>query len=103
MGVPAHSPRAQRGVRSTWGCEIGCLPYRVSYDSLGRDYARIRRVDPHVETAIQAALGGTSSVLKVGAGTGSYGPPVDASQPFSRHASCWPSGPPVADRAEAVP
>jgi SAM-dependent methyltransferase len=45
------------------------------YDEIGVGYARHRRPDPRIESAIHAALGDASRVLNVGAGTGSYEPP----------------------------
>ena len=39
---------------------------------IGINYADLRRPDPRIAAAIQAALGSAESVLNVGAGTGSY-------------------------------
>jgi len=44
------------------------------YDQIGVGYARFRRPDPRIESAINAALGGAQTVVNVGAGTGSYEP-----------------------------
>lgn len=44
------------------------------YDRIGRGYAALRRPDPRLATMIHAALDGASSVVNVGAGTGSYEP-----------------------------
>ncbi len=44
------------------------------YDTIGRSYGATRRADPRYAEAIHAALGSASSVLNVGAGTGSYEP-----------------------------
>lgn len=44
------------------------------YDTIGRSYGRTRREDPTVAAAITTALGDASSVVNVGAGTGSYEP-----------------------------
>ena len=44
------------------------------YDTIGRGYAAHRRSDPRFERAIHAALGDATSVVNVGAGTGSYEP-----------------------------
>jgi SAM-dependent methyltransferase len=44
------------------------------YDSIGRNYAALRRPDPRIAEAIHAALGDAASVVNVGAGTGSYEP-----------------------------
>jgi SAM-dependent methyltransferase len=44
------------------------------YDSIGRDYAKLRRPDHRIASAIEAALGDAVSVVNIGAGTGSYEP-----------------------------
>jgi len=44
------------------------------YDSIGRDYARFRRPDHRIASAIDAALGDAISVANIGAGAGSYEP-----------------------------
>lgn len=44
------------------------------YDTIGRGYAALRRPDPRIAAAIEAALGDAASVVNVGAGTGSYEP-----------------------------
>jgi SAM-dependent methyltransferase len=46
----------------------------AKYDSIGLDYANLRRPDPRIAKAIRAALGDARSVLNVGAGAGSYEP-----------------------------
>ena len=45
------------------------------YDTIGRSYADTRRPDPRIAAAIEHALEGTSAVVNVGAGAGSYEPP----------------------------
>ena len=45
------------------------------YDTIGGTYAQVRRPDPRIAAAIEAALGDASSVVNIGAGTGSYEPP----------------------------
>ncbi|QYK46917.1 MAG: class I SAM-dependent methyltransferase [Phycisphaeraceae bacterium] len=45
------------------------------YNTIGHAYARHRRPDPRIAQAINAALGNATSVVNVGAGTGSYEPP----------------------------
>jgi SAM-dependent methyltransferase len=45
------------------------------YDTFGGNYARFRRPDPRIASAIEAALGDATSVVNIGAGTGSYEPP----------------------------
>lgn len=47
----------------------------VLYDSIGLNYADLRRPDPRIARRIEAALGPADSVLNLGAGTGSYEPP----------------------------
>lgn len=44
------------------------------YDTIGLGYAALRRPDPRIASAIEAALGDAQSVVNVGAGTGSYEP-----------------------------
>ena len=46
----------------------------AKYDTIGINYAQLRRPDPRIATAISAALGQARTVLNVGAGTGSYEP-----------------------------
>lgn len=45
-----------------------------TYDRIGRSYSRNRRADPRIAAQIRAAVGDATSVLDVGAGTGSYEP-----------------------------
>lgn len=44
------------------------------YDEIGDGYARRRRPEPRIASAIAAALGDARTVVNVGAGTGSYEP-----------------------------
>ena len=44
------------------------------YDTIGVDYARLRKPDPRIAGRIEAALGPAETVLNVGAGAGSYEP-----------------------------
>lgn len=44
------------------------------YDEIGTDYAAARHADPQIARAIREALGDATSVLNVGAGSGSYEP-----------------------------
>jgi len=46
----------------------------VRYDELGRTYGATRRADPRIAARISAALADSSTVLNIGAGTGSYEP-----------------------------
>ena len=47
---------------------------RYDYDRAGRSYTATRATDPRIAARIWAALGDASTVLNVGAGTGSYEP-----------------------------
>lgn len=44
------------------------------YDRIGRNYAELRRTDHRIASAIDEALGDATSVVNIGAGTGSYEP-----------------------------
>ena len=44
------------------------------YDTIGVNYAKLRRPDPRISALISEALGSGETVLNVGAGTGSYEP-----------------------------
>ena len=44
------------------------------YDSIGQGYAERRKEDPRIAKRIHRALGGSGSVVNVGAGAGSYEP-----------------------------
>lgn len=44
------------------------------YERIGRGYAQARCADPRIERVVHAALGDATSVVNVGAGTGSYEP-----------------------------
>lgn len=44
------------------------------YDSIGVNYANLRRPDPRLAARIAAALGPATSIVNVGAGAGSYEP-----------------------------
>ena len=44
------------------------------YDTIGINYAQLRKPDPRIAAVIADALGPAQSVLNVGAGTGSYEP-----------------------------
>lgn len=47
---------------------------RALYDSIGVNYAELRKPDPRIAKSIGLALGAARTVLNVGAGTGSYEP-----------------------------
>ena len=44
------------------------------YDTIGINYANLRKPDPRIAAQVDAALGQAQTVLNVGAGTGSYEP-----------------------------
>jgi SAM-dependent methyltransferase len=46
----------------------------AKYDTIGLNYAELRKPDPRIAAAIHEALGQAETVLNVGAGTGSYEP-----------------------------
>jgi SAM-dependent methyltransferase len=46
----------------------------AKYDSIGGNYAELRKPDARLATVIRRALGSARTVLNVGAGTGSYEP-----------------------------
>jgi SAM-dependent methyltransferase len=78
------------------------------YDKIGQTYAGRRQSDPRVGAAIERALTGCSSILNVGAGTGSYEPRsrmVVAVEPSSIMIAQRPVGaaPVVRACAEALP
>jgi len=78
------------------------------YDTIGRDYARRRRPDPRIASAVMSALGGARSVVNVGAGTGSYEPEdcaVVAVEPSALMIAQRPAGvaPAVLASAERLP
>jgi SAM-dependent methyltransferase len=54
------------------------------YDTIGRTYSATRREDPRIAAHLHAAIGDATSVVNLGAGTGSYepdGPTVVAVEP----------------------
>jgi SAM-dependent methyltransferase len=46
----------------------------AKYDTIGSNYAELRKPDPQIARIIERALGPAQTVLNVGAGTGSYEP-----------------------------
>jgi SAM-dependent methyltransferase len=44
------------------------------YDRIGVNYSELRKPDPRIAAAIEAALGSSRTILNVGAGAGSYEP-----------------------------
>jgi SAM-dependent methyltransferase len=78
------------------------------YDRIGHGYARTRRPDPRIASAIGEALGDAPSVINVGAGAGGYEPDdrqVTAVEPSSEMiAQRAPDAAPVVQAsAEALP
>ena len=75
------------------------------YDQIGAGYARTRREDPRISSAIRSALGDARSVVNVGAGAGSYEPHdryVIAVEPSDVMAAQRPPTIPPALRASAA-
>ncbi len=80
------------------------------YDNIGRGYATLRRPDPRIAAAINAAVGDAASVVNVGAGSGSYEPPgttvlaVEPSEVMIRQRPAPPlAAPCVQGSAESLP
>lgn len=46
----------------------------ATYDTIGINYANLRKPDPRIEAAVWRALGSAETVLNVGAGAGNYEP-----------------------------
>lgn len=80
----------------------------ATYDTIGINYAALRRPDPRIAAVIAAALGEARRVVNVGAGTGSYEPAdraVVAVEPSSLMIAKRAPGaaPAVQARADALP
>jgi SAM-dependent methyltransferase len=77
------------------------------YDRIGRTYRTTRRPDARIAAQVSAALAGATSVVNVGAGTGSYEPPetIAAVEPSPVMIAQRPAGaaPCVRGTAEALP
>ncbi|AQA17859.1 SAM-dependent methyltransferase [Halioglobus japonicus] len=78
------------------------------YDRIGKGYSRRRVPDPRIESQLVARLGDATSVLNIGAGTGSYEPrhlPLVALEPSFEMISQRSSGaaPVVQGAAERLP
>lgn len=78
------------------------------YDTIGIDYAQLRKPDPRIAAQIEHALGAARTVLNVGAGTGSYEPAdrdVVALEPSAEMISQRPPGaaPAVQGSAGTIP
>ncbi len=66
--LPADLGASSRRRIEAWG-----VPAPL-YDTIGIDYANLRRPDPRIAEVIDRALGSAQTVLNVGAGAGSYEP-----------------------------
>ena len=80
----------------------------AAYDTIGRGYGLHRRADPRIAALVEEAIGGSSRVLNVGAGQGSYEPhdrPVLAIDPSRLMVAGRPAGaaPVTLALAEALP
>lgn len=79
----------------------------AAYDRIGTSYCTTRRPDPRIAAQVHAALSMMSTVLNVGAGTGSYEPPqtIAAVEPSMVMITQRPPGsaPCVQATAEALP
>ncbi len=73
------------------------------YDIVGRTYSATRRADPRVAAQISQALAGSTSVVNIGAGTGSYEPAqtIAAIEPSQTMIGQRPPGAAPAIRATA--
>jgi len=80
----------------------------ASYDTIGIDYANLRKPDPRIAAMIDRAVGDARTVLNVGAGSGSYEPEgrlVTAVEPSIEMIRQRPAmaGPAVQGSAESLP
>ncbi|WP_086766652.1 methyltransferase domain-containing protein [Streptomyces bobili] len=79
----------------------------ATYDGIGATYADTRRPDPRIAARVRRALGNATSVINVGAGTGSYEPSytVLAVEPSSVMIAQRPAGsaPALRASAESIP
>ena len=78
------------------------------YDTIGKQYADYRRPDPRIARAIQSEIGDCTSVVNIGAGSGSYEPidrEIVAIEPSRVMIAQRPTGlcPYIQARAEALP
>ena len=81
---------------------------KTAYDRIGVDYSDLRKPDPRIARRIHAALGPASTVLNIGAGTGSYEPvdrQVTAIEPSAKMIRQRPAtaAPAVQAHAEHLP
>lgn len=107
------TPQRRRGRRVAPDVDPGgagrpCeTPTMAAYDVIGRTYAATRQPDPRIAARINGALGDASTVMNVGAGTGSYEPPtaVVAIEPSQTMIDQRPAGsaPALCASAECIP
>jgi len=99
----AKSTEARRSLNAPSDSLVGICHHNhvtesmVRYDEIGRDYAAARHADPNISALIAHALGDSSSVVNVGAGTGSYEPSG------GRVVAVEPSSVMISQRRSAVP
>jgi SAM-dependent methyltransferase len=80
----------------------------AKYDTIGVDYADLRKPEPRIAALIDRALGQARTVVNVGAGTGSYEPTdrdVTAVEPSAEQIRQRPAiaAPAIQGHAEALP
>jgi SAM-dependent methyltransferase len=83
---------------------VNVRPLEAVYDRIGRSYATFRATDPDIAAAVTTALDGATTVVNVGAGTGSYescAPRCVAVEPSEIMITQRPSGGPPVVRATA--
>ena len=56
-----------------WDLTLGVIMH-PAYDTIGINYANLRKPDPRIETRIWAVLGTARTVVNIGAGAGGYEP-----------------------------
>lgn len=106
-GSASRPPTEIGGERWVGACDDGFVS-AAAYDSIGSGYATVRRTDPRIAAVVWEALADATSVLNVGAGTGSYEPAdrsVIAVEPSDVMIAQRPDGsaPVVQAAAEALP
>jgi SAM-dependent methyltransferase len=87
---------------------VGGYVMAAKYDTIGLNYAQLRRPDPRIAAAIERALGNAQKIVNVGAGAGSYEPEgrdVTALEPSAEMIAQRPEGHGVVVQgvAEALP
>lgn len=106
--LPSGVYGAHEGLRLFVGTSGAPRIMAQLYDTIGLNYAELRKPDPRIAATIRAALGAAGTVLNVGAGTGSYEPrdqTVVAVEPSVEMITQRPPGsaPAVRGVAEALP